>query len=151
VGGIPPRPSRSGASKFSVRIFAKKSSDFVQRSEHFGAFGKLSVNLLNAGQSYMNIKTWYVYMLLCDEKTFYVGITPDISSRLIQHKRKQSFFTKKFSHIKIVYCEKYQNELEATTRERQLKGWTHTKKQMLIDGKLGINRCTEIVEALGER
>jgi len=90
-------------------------------------------------------------MLLCDEKTFYVGITPDISGRLIQHKSKQSFFTKKFSHIKIVYCEKYQNELEATARERQLKGWAHTKKQLLIDGKLGINRCTEIVEALGER
>jgi hypothetical protein len=31
-------------------------------------------------------------------------------------------------------------------REKQLKGWSHAKKQLLIDGKLGINLCTELVE-----
>ncbi|MBI5614353.1 GIY-YIG nuclease family protein, partial [Candidatus Gottesmanbacteria bacterium] len=28
---------------------------------------------------------WYVYLLLCDQKTFYVGITPDIANRIRQH------------------------------------------------------------------
>jgi putative endonuclease len=86
-------------------------------------------------------------MLLCDQKTFYVGITFDVQKRLKEHISKESFFTKKFSEIKLVYCEKYQNKNEAAKRERQLKGWSRTKKQMLIDKKLGIN-CIELDEVL---
>jgi len=87
-------------------------------------------------------------MLLCDEKTFYVGITNDVSKRLREHKNKQSFFTKKFSRLKLAYCEKYNNKNLAAKREKQLKGWAHAKKQMLIDGILGTNQCTEFDEVL---
>ena len=93
-------------------------------------------------------KPWFVYLLLCDEKTFYIGITTDLKKRLFEHKTKRSFFTKKFSKLKIVYCEKYPTETMAVKREKQLKGWSRTKKQMLIDGKLGINTRTELVEEL---
>lgn len=91
---------------------------------------------------------WYVYMLLCDQKTYYLGITPDIVNRIRQHKSKNSFFTKKFSDTKLVYCEQYKTEHEAALREKQLKGWSSAKKRMLIDGKLGNNVCTELVETL---
>jgi putative endonuclease len=94
----------------------------------------------------MKIETWYLYILLCDQKTFYVGITNDLKNRIVQHKTKQSFFTKKFSDVRLVYCEKYLTDHEAALREKQIKGWSRTKKQMLIDGKLGINTCTEVVE-----
>jgi predicted GIY-YIG superfamily endonuclease len=33
-------------------------------------------------------------------------------------------------------------------REKQIKGWSRAKKQMLVNGKLGINTCTKLVEAL---
>jgi len=88
-------------------------------------------------------------MLLCDQKTFYVGITDNPEERLFEHKNKMSFFTKKFSDLKFVYCEKYDGKHEAALRERQIKGWSRAKKQMLIDGKLGYNVCTELVEAIG--
>jgi len=91
---------------------------------------------------------WFVYLLLCDQKTFYVGITTDIVNRLVEHRSKQSFFTKKFSDIKLLYCERYVSEHEAASREKQLKGWSHKKKQMLVEGKLGINPCTEFAEDL---
>ena len=84
-------------------------------------------------------------MLLCDQKTFYIGITSDPKLRLLQHRSKESLATKEFSDLEIVYCEKYLNKYEAAKREKQLKGWSHAKKQMLIDGKLGINVCTEFV------
>ena len=45
-------------------------------------------------------------------------------------------------------AEKYENKYEAAKRERQLKGWSHAKKQMLVDGRLGLNVCTEIVEEM---
>lgn len=116
-------------------------------------FGKFIVSLSNCSvqaKLKMKIEFWYVYMLLCDEKTFYIGISNDVVYRLDQHKNKQSFFTKKFSYIKLVYCEKYANKFEAAKREKQLKGWSNAKKRLLISGKFGINKCTEFDEALSK-
>jgi len=78
----------------------------------------------------------HVYILLCDKKTFYVGITNDLNSRLDEHRNKKSFFTKKFSELEIVYEEKCENKNEAAKMEKQLKGWGRIKKQKLINGLL---------------
>ncbi len=94
---------------------------------------------------------WYVYMLLCDQKTFYVGISDNPAERLSEHMNGKSLFTKKFSDIKFVYCEKWPGKHMAAIREKQIKGWSHAKKQMLIDGKLGYNICAELVEVLARR
>lgn len=66
----------------------------------------------------------------------------------MQHKSKQSLFTIRFSEIRLVYCEQYRTKYEAAKRERQLKGWSHAKKQMLVDGILGLNVCTEFAKVL---
>jgi len=97
------------------------------------------------------MKNWYVYMLLCDQKTFYVGITENVHRRLLLHKNRESFFTKKFSGFEFVYCERYNSKCEAAERERQIKGWGQAKKQMLINGKLGVNRIepAEVLAGLG--
>jgi predicted GIY-YIG superfamily endonuclease len=86
---------------------------------------------------------WHVYMLLCDQKTFYIGISDNPQQRLVAHKNKKSFFTKKFSDLEIVYCEHYPSKHKAVLREKQLKGWSRAKKQLLIEGKLGYNTCSE--------
>lgn len=93
-------------------------------------------------------KDWYVYLLLCDQKTFYIGITDNFIERLKAHKNKQSIFTRKFSELRLMYCEKYSTKHQAVMREKQLKGWSRAKKQMLINGKLGINKCTEFDEVM---
>lgn len=93
-------------------------------------------------------QAWFVYMLLCDEKTFYIGITNNLIERLQEHRSGDSFFTKKFSRIEVVYCEKYPTKHQAVLREKQIKRWSRSKKQMLIDGKLGHNVCTELAEVL---
>jgi|SRR3989344_5424811 len=91
---------------------------------------------------------WHVYLLLCDQKTFYVGITDNPMKRLRDHKAGGSLFTKKFSDIRFVYCENYSTKHKAVLREKQIKGWSHTKKQLLVDGRLGYNICTELIEVL---
>ena len=96
-------------------------------------------------------KEWFVYMLLCDQKTFYIGITTELANRFSQHKNKLSKATIEFSDLKLVYCEKYPGEHEAALREKQLKRWSHAKKQKLIDGILGKNVCTEYAGVLLER
>ena len=85
-------------------------------------------------------------MLLCDQKIFYIGITDDLVNRFRQHRSKESLYTARFSDFILVYCERYNNQNEAAKREKQLKGWSHTKKQLLVDGKLGWNVCTEFAE-----
>ena len=85
-------------------------------------------------------------MLLCDNKEFYIGIAPNVQKRIAEHRNKLSLATKKFSNIQLTYCEKYRDKYLAAKRERQLKGWSRAKKQLLIKGKLGINICTEFVQ-----
>lgn len=118
----------------------------IQARQHFG---KLSASaIMNTQSTPSTQRDWFVYLLLCDQKTFYVGITMNLVTRIYQHRHKQSVFTSKFSDFSLVYCEKYAARNEATKREQQLKRWTHAKKQFLIDGKFGINTCTEFAEAL---
>jgi putative endonuclease len=88
-------------------------------------------------------------MLLCNQKTFYVGITDNVSRRFDEHRSKSSFFTKQFSDIELIYCEKYCTKHEAAAREKQIKGWSRAKKQKLINQELGINRI-EPGEVLGD-
>ena len=76
---------------------------------------------------------WNVYILNCDKKTFYVGITNNIDSRIIEYKNKKSLFTKKFSDLELIYKESFNNKIKAAKREKQLKGWSRIKKQNLIN------------------
>ena len=65
-----------------------------------------------------------------------MGITGNIGKRLLEHRSKTSFFTKKFSDIKLVYREEYPNKKLAELRERQIKGWSNAKKKALITGDI---------------
>jgi len=76
----------------------------------------------------------FVYILLCDNRKYYVGITDDLERRIKQHKNKHSPYTKQFSIIELVYSEKYENRSKAELREYQIKGWSIAKKKALISG-----------------
>jgi len=93
---------------------------------------------------------WYTYLLLCDQKIFYIGITENVNKRLIKHRAKQSLYTLRLSEIKLVYCEKYKTKYESAKREKQLKGWSHAKKHMLIDKKINDPHCIELVVVMRE-
>lgn len=87
-------------------------------------------------------------MLLCDQKIYYVGITTNLVERITQHRTKQSFYTKQFSDLSLIYCEQYIKKHDAAIREKQIKGWSKAKKQKLLTSELGINICTEYAEVL---
>jgi len=79
---------------------------------------------------------WFTYILLCDQKTYYVGLTHDVAARLHSHQGKMNIATKEFSDIRLIYSEKYQTREKAERREKQLKGWSIAKKKGLIQGNL---------------
>ncbi len=89
---------------------------------------------------------WLVYILYCDQKFFYVGITNNLDKRLSEHISRESLFTKRYFNFKLVYCEKYPDKFQAAKRERQLKGWSHNKKLLLVTRKISDPHFIEFVE-----
>lgn len=79
---------------------------------------------------------WYIYILLCKDKSYYIGITNDLEKRVILHnagKGSKYLFSK--LPVTLLYSEKYINKSEARKREIQLKGWSRIKKENLIKSK----------------
>jgi putative endonuclease len=78
---------------------------------------------------------FYVYILQCSDGSYYVGSTQDVLSRVTVHNSgKGPSFTAKRLPVFLVYQESFLTLNEAVHRERQLKGWTHAKKDALISG-----------------
>jgi len=75
----------------------------------------------------------YVYIALCADKSFYTGITNNLSKREIKHNYGVgSTYTKKRRPIKIIYSEFFKTRADAAKREKQIKGWSKNKKHNLI-------------------
>ncbi len=77
---------------------------------------------------------WHIYILLCDQKTYYVGLTSNLLQRIESHKLKKNLATKKFSEVELVYSENFETRKKAEKREIQLKKWSSAKKKALISG-----------------
>ena len=83
---------------------------------------------------------WFVYILFCDQKSYYIGLTSNLEKRITSHKNKENIATKEFSDLQLVYHEKFPIRRKAEKRERQLKGWSFAKKKALIDGNIELLR-----------
>ena len=77
---------------------------------------------------------YYVYMLMNRWKTvLYTGVTNSLHRRVWEHKQKQvRGFTKQYNCEYLVYFETYNDITQAIAREKQIKGWTRSKKNALI-------------------
>ena len=79
--------------------------------------------------------SWFTYILLCSDNSYYVGITNDLKKREYLHNSgKGSKYLLTKLPVRLIYFEKYPNKSEARKREIQLKGWTRIKKERLIKG-----------------
>lgn len=79
---------------------------------------------------------WYVYIIKCQNNTYYTGLTWDLSKRYEQHlSGLGSKYTAKYKVNKLVYSEEFNNLEEARLREKQIKNWNQSKKEKLIQGK----------------
>ena len=76
---------------------------------------------------------WFVYILLCENGSFYIGIALDPQKRLLMHQNgKGARYTKIYKPIAIVYTEQLLSQPEAMKRERELKTWPRKKKEQLV-------------------
>ena len=67
----------------------------------------------------------------------YIGVTSDLITRVDQHKTKYfpQSFSSRYKCFKLVYFESYHHIEEALAREKELKGFTRRKKEVIIDTK----------------
>ncbi|MDD4527335.1 MAG: GIY-YIG nuclease family protein [Candidatus Margulisbacteria bacterium] len=84
----------------------------------------------------------YVYILECEDNSYYVGIAKDLQKRLTNH-GKGSKYTKAKKPKQLVYVEDAEN---AYKREPEIKKLTRQKKTELIQSELNqIDNYRDIV------
>lgn len=89
--------------------------------------------------------SFYVYILLCEDGSFYTGYTKSLDLRVNQHVRGGGGrYTKLHRPTKLVYAEEFDTKKEAMKRERWIKKLRHEKKGELINRNLvTVNRKKE--------
>lgn len=78
---------------------------------------------------------YFVYILECQDKTLYIGITTDLARRVDEHNGVLSGgakYTRARRPVKIVYVEEFTNRSDAQQREYALKKLSRTEKLQLI-------------------
>ncbi|MCZ4319947.1 GIY-YIG nuclease family protein [Aequorivita viscosa] len=83
---------------------------------------------------------YYVYILECSDKSYYTGITNDLSKRLEQHTAgtKRGAYTYKRRPITLKFHQEFNDVLQAIYFEKKIKRWTRAKKKALIDGDVNM-------------
>ncbi|MBC8112610.1 MAG: GIY-YIG nuclease family protein [Verrucomicrobia bacterium] len=77
---------------------------------------------------------FYVYLLSNQSNSvLYIGMTNNLLRRVQEHKSKiTDGFTKRYNVDKLVYFEHFSQVEEAIAREKQIKGWSRNKKELLM-------------------
>ncbi|MBS1685385.1 MAG: GIY-YIG nuclease family protein [Bacteroidetes bacterium] len=82
----------------------------------------------------MGTHNYYTYILTNRQRSvLYIGVTNDLVGRVDKHKKGEGgVFTKRYQCHFLVYDERYQYIDHAIAREKEFKGWTRRKKDILI-------------------
>jgi putative endonuclease len=84
------------------------------------------------------MNTYYIYILLCSDNSYYIGFTNNLEERVLQHQNgvNSSSYTYKKRPIHLIYSEEFIDVKQAIEREKQLKKWSRVKKEALINNDL---------------
>ena len=77
--------------------------------------------------------TYYIYMLLCADDSYYTGLTGDLKRRLREHAsgKDHRSFTHSRRPVKLVWFEEIADLETARLREKQVKSMKRGKKEAL--------------------
>lgn len=87
----------------------------------------------------MEESKYYVYMLLCSDKTFYTGTSNNVQKRVATHNAgKGAKYTKTRRPVHLMYTEELADKSQALKREIAIKKLTRVQKEALLKSH-GIN------------
>ena len=80
------------------------------------------------------MKTYFVYILKCNDNSYYTGFTNNLERRVGEHQsgKKKDCYTFDKRPIELVWFESFNDVLNAIAIEKQIKGWSRRKKEALI-------------------
>ena len=78
----------------------------------------------------------YLYILLCADGSYYVGVTRDSLEKRIAEHEAGTFggYTARRRPLRLVFHQHFNRIEDAIAAERQVKGWRREKKEALIRG-----------------
>ncbi len=86
---------------------------------------------------------YYVYVLLCENGSFYTGYTKNVNARMQLHMNgKAARYTRMHKPEKIVYVERFESRTDAMKRERKVKTMGHEEKLALANASMNKVRST---------
>ena len=93
----------------------------------------ISYNINNKSKGEI-MKINYVYIVKCQDNTFYTGWTTDLVKRINAHNHgKGAKYTKARRPVELVYFEEYTEKSLALKREYAIKQMTRKEKELLIN------------------
>jgi putative endonuclease len=83
----------------------------------------------------MIVKYLYVYILKCNDGTYYTGVTSDFEKRLVQHNKGENTESYTYSRrpVNLVFYELFTDYNLAIEWETRIKKWSVKKKEALIN------------------
>ena len=76
----------------------------------------------------------YVYILECEDGSYYTGWTNDLNRRFAMHcKGKGAKYTRGRGPVELVYLEEFDTKQEAMSKEPKIKRLTRKEKLLLIE------------------
>ena len=88
-------------------------------------------------------KTWFTYILRCNDDSLYTGVTTDLVRRLAEHNssRGGARYTRCRQPVRLVFAEECANRSQACQREYAIKKLSAAAKKLLINKQN--HQCSE--------
>ena len=81
------------------------------------------------------MRAWVYIMSNRKDGVLYIGVTADLSRRIIQHREgKGSAFCRRYGLTRLVYAEEHDSIGDAIAREKAMKAWKRAWKIELVEG-----------------
>lgn len=76
--------------------------------------------------------SWFIYMVECNDRTLYTGVTTDVARRVAEHNSPRAAkYTRARQPVQLVYSEPYDSRSAACAREATIKRLSRAEKQEL--------------------
>jgi len=80
-----------------------------------------------------NEPDWFCYIVRCKDDSLYVGIATDVVERARRHNSGAGpAYTAKRRPVELIWSERSGTSEAAREREKEIKGWSRTKKLAMI-------------------
>lgn len=79
----------------------------------------------------------YVYILRCNDGSYYVGSTTNLEERLRQHNDDVlgAAYTRRRRPVVLIWHAEFSSIAEAYSVEKQVQGWSRRKREALMRGE----------------